>query len=606
MAESLLGARPRAAAALVAAFGLLLAIFVPGASATAAPPYETTATLDSVEFASETVTSGSAASLSATWSLPDNPTTPVGVVIPLPPELQGRTDNFPMISDDGETMGHCWVTGTQVYCDIDDAYVEANPVGLHGTVSFRAGVTTEVTETTEKTYDFGDVSATVTVEPQHNTCTVNCEYTGRDYSKWGDYYVGGDDKHYINWGISLKSGPEGALGGQSVTVTDVLQGPQEYIRAEVRATNQVGVSADGTEGPVNWAPLTADQYTGSAVEGVVTVSFTTQEGYFYDVRIFALVTDNGASVDYDNHATIEVEGEQVVEVEGSTQYKGGSATGLGTNIGRFAITKEVTGSGADAAEGITFEGTFEVVTPEGETIPGEFDIAAGETWTSVDYPRNSTVTLTEVTPTAPETVTWADPEFSQESFTVTGGQLTKITLTNQATLREGAFAVAKAFVGDGADLVPEDATFTVDYSYPAGAGYEAGSGTLTLPADGSAVESPKLPMGAEVTLTEVTPEAVEGAEWGEATFSPETVTIGGEETIAITLTNAITVTPTPTATPTPSSTPTASSTPAPTSTPTAASSALPNTGGPDPLPILIVGAALLATGIGVRLFARRA
>ncbi len=109
---------------------------------------------------------------------------------------------------------------------------------------------------------------------------------------------------------------------------------------------------------------------------------------------------------------------------------------------------------------------------------------------------------------------------------------------------EGNFSIVKNVEGDGADLVAADTEFTVNYTYPAAEGYEAGEGTLTVKADGTAVTSNPLPTGAVISLTEATPATVEGAIWGEATFSPETLTIGDGTTAEVTLTNTITKIPT--------------------------------------------------------------
>ncbi|WP_146613298.1 hypothetical protein, partial [Burkholderia multivorans] len=104
--------------------------------AVAAPPYQTNANIDSLKFHEESIKSGSTARIDGTWSLPDNPQTPAGFVVDLPDELQGRTDSFELKDPDGVTTGQCTVTETQLYCDLDSDYLNANPLNIQGTFYF--------------------------------------------------------------------------------------------------------------------------------------------------------------------------------------------------------------------------------------------------------------------------------------------------------------------------------------------------------------------------------------------------------------------------------------------------------------------------------------
>lgn len=530
---------------LAAVIGMLAVglISVLGAgSAAAEPPYQTDAAITSIDFTNETIQSGSLAQIQATWSLPDNAASPAGLQIELPPALQGRVDSFPMLDDDGVVMGQCTVTATLLYCDFDAAYLAANPRDVTGDVNFWVRVSTQVTEETEVTYDFGNAEATTTVTPPQGTCPSNCGFQGRDNYKWGSYQP---DTDTVEWGVAVKAPATGMAGDQDITVVD-HPGPNQVItRAWVVQTNQVGTNAQGYERPINWQDMPAEQFTVSG--DLTTVSFRSQPGYFYEIRYTTDTTDDGASSEYTNAADITIQGEETVPVTTTVQSQGGSANGSGTNVGRFSITKDVLGD-VGAVEGLTYSGTFEVTTPTGAVVDGSFEVVDGQTWTSAEYPRGSTVHLVEVTPTEPGTVTWSDPIFSENDVTLVGGTTTAITLTNEATLRTGAFSVAKTVEGSGASLVPQDASFVVRYSYPAGDGFEAGAGELTVPADGTVVASGQLPVGAVVTLSEVAPAAVQGLTWGEPTFSTSTVTIGADTVVAVGLTNTATVVP-------PSSTP---------------------------------------------------
>ncbi|MCZ0710985.1 DUF5979 domain-containing protein [Microbacterium paraoxydans] len=147
----------RVAAVAMIVGGFVGALLVPVA-ATAAPPYTTGATVESLAFTEKAVASGTKAELTGTWSLPDNPVAPAGFVVELPEGLRGLPETFPLLDAAGAEAGRCVTTAAQLVCDIDSAYLEEHPVGLSGGFSFWATVTTEVSETTTVTYDFGEVT----------------------------------------------------------------------------------------------------------------------------------------------------------------------------------------------------------------------------------------------------------------------------------------------------------------------------------------------------------------------------------------------------------------------------------------------------------------
>src|SRR5699024_11790726 len=122
-------------------------------------------------------------------------------------------------------------------------------------------------------------------------------------------------------------------------------------------------------------------------------------------------------------------------------------------------------------------------------------------------------TLAEAAPGEPEGDRWISNEFSPETCTIGDGTTAEVTLTNTTGLNDGFFSVTKAVEGSGSALVPEDTEFTVEYSYPAGNGFEAGNGELVVKADGETVVSDPLPYGAEVALTEVDPFRSEAGQW---------------------------------------------------------------------------------------------
>lgn len=118
-----------------------------------------------------------------------------------------------------------------------------------------------------------------------------------------------------------------------------------------------------------------------------------------------------------------------------------------------------------------------------------------------------------------------------------------IDLDNVISWNDGNFSVLKQVTGDGADLVGEDALFTVEYTYTLpdalGADPATGTGTLTVGNDGQAVMSDPLPYNTQVTLGEATPSAVVGGTWVGYVFDNPTFTIGDQTTFEVVLTNEI-------------------------------------------------------------------
>ncbi|MDP4334837.1 hypothetical protein Q7F20_15795 [Curtobacterium sp. A7_M15] len=317
--------------AAVAAIAVGIGAAVP---ASAADGYTTNATIADLRFTSETVTSGSSAELAGTWSLPDSPATPAGFVVDLPPELQGRSDGFPLLAPDGSAMGRCTVTATQLDCAVDSAYVTAHPNDLHGSFSFWVTVRTTTDSATSTTYQVGGTAVTTTVEPAQpgtgpGTCTVGCAFTGRTSGKWGSYDAAAG---VVEWTVAIGSGPDGMRGGERITVTD-SPGPDQELLTSYRGssfatlwqTNRVTTGADGRSGLTGWAPAPRDD----SVSTAGSVSFTARQGYFYDVHFASRVTDGGLAGRYTNTATIRIDGDDA-SVGGTVVHQGGGASGSGT------------------------------------------------------------------------------------------------------------------------------------------------------------------------------------------------------------------------------------------------------------------------------------
>lgn len=210
--------------------------------------------------------------------------------------------------------------------------------------------------------------------------------------------------------------------------------------------------------------------------------------------------------------------------------------------GAFSISTDVTGTATGLPDGLEFTGTATVTTPDGEDIEEDFATLIGETWTSADYPADSSVVVTGSTPSGPSNIEWNSFVIGPNTFDLTAGTVTPVTLSVYADVQLATFSATKQFSGtdEAQALIPDTAKFTVDYSYPADVTFDAGTGKFTISADGTAGTSPEIPVGAQLTLSERTADPVAGAVWGEPVITPSTVTIVEDSSISVTVENPIT------------------------------------------------------------------
>ena len=212
------------------------------------------------------------------------------------------------------------------------------------------------------------------------------------------------------------------------------------------------------------------------------------------------------------------------------------------NTGNFSVAKALDGAGSGLVpDGASFVVHYEYEAGDGfEAGEGQLEVTAdGDAVTSGQLPYGAEVHLSEAQPVNIDGATWTGYEFSPSVVTIGDGTTAEVTLTNTFGLNDGYFSVAKNVEGSGTGLVPEDTAFTVEYSYPAGDGFDAGSGDLTVKADGQPVTSEPLPYGADVSLTEADPVEIAGGTWLEFSFSTDTLTIGDGTTVEVVLTNTI-------------------------------------------------------------------
>ena len=212
------------------------------------------------------------------------------------------------------------------------------------------------------------------------------------------------------------------------------------------------------------------------------------------------------------------------------------------DLGGFSVQKDVTGSGAPLV-GDDTEFTVHYSYPAGEWYEageGTLTVTPGGTASVGDLPAGATVTLTEATPKDPKNGHWVAAQFVDGNVVTIGkDEVVEVGLENQVVLGIGGFGIVKEVDGSGRDLVDPDTVFAVDYEYDAGPGFEAGRGSLEVRADGGLVTVDALPAGAEVRLSERDPAEVDGGTWTEHEFSTQTVTVGSDEVVEVTLTNTI-------------------------------------------------------------------
>ncbi|MEB4615318.1 DUF5979 domain-containing protein [Leucobacter sp. M11] len=543
----------------------MAATFIP-ALASPASAAGTGVTIDRISFVEDEIVDGTVQELTVDWSLPDNAETPVSFSIPLPEGLTGQGDRFGLTGPDGQVAGECVVTAAEVVCSVDDAFIEANPSGVHGSFTFRAEVWLDITENTEHIFDFGEITATFPVTPNPGRCEETCEYEGESLWK-GGWYNNQDDT--ITWQIGVPAPKEGLAAGLDIEVVEqfdadifaLVTGPgnprvREATSVSVDRLNRetpnwntkssgVTVSADGRT--VNWTSVPgADPAT--LPEGSRALS-----GSVYLVEWTLKVKDLGKAKDYTNTATVTVEGTETTSVTGEASRRSGSGWIVGANFGRFRVVKELTGD-ASFATPPSFEVRWSATDPEaGNAVVdgGTALIAPGQDFVSPELFRGTVVTLEEVLPVGPAGVTWAKPVFLDAAgnpadrivFDAANGNLgtmTQIRLVNEASLDRDTFSAQKIVQNPDGLPLPADTTFDLNYRYPAGDHFPAGSGTLRLPADGTEVTSEPLPIGAQLTLEEPAPAAIPGATWTLIGLSRTELTIGDPDaTATIEVTNEI-------------------------------------------------------------------
>lgn len=516
--------------------------------------------------------------ISVDWSIPEQAEAPVSVTIDLPEGLYGNAETFAVHGPDEQVAGQCVVTEKNITCTIDDAFIEANPYQVSGSFFFEAQTRYDNRADEEHTFDIGGFENEVVVKPSRNWCTTDCEFGGVGQGKWGSYNTADDT---IVWTVRLPAGENGIEAGQEISVTDLMDedgyelitddgyprvqeaGLLQYDRWGNEVIGGWQTRTDGVEWSDDKLTATFESREGRGSDYANETEAPTPgaqrgtDGSFYQVqwKTKALtggeLKPNGDRV-FRNSATWSIGGEESRQVDGSaTRYhRGGNV--VGTNYGKFQVTKELTG---DTTLNPGFTVNYTAYQGDEELESGSFTLKSGETYTSTEYFRGTRIVLDEVQPTDPANVDWATPVFvdaegnaaDEIEFTADGngnlGKLTEIRLQNKATLQKGSFSAQKALVNENDVPIADDLEFSLDYSYPAnpGKGFAAGSGTLQLPVSGESVTSGDLPVGVELTLSEANLPNIPGATWGDPVIEPSTLTIGeAGEPVGVKVTNTLT------------------------------------------------------------------
>lgn len=564
-----------------AALAGLLALtgIIAGPTAALAAPGDDQVRIDDISFRSGEIEDWNWQRVDVKWSIDAEAAPPVALTIDLPEGLFGHSETFPVFGPESREIGECVVTATRVTCSIDDEFITENPFGVSGDFYFEVQTRLDNREAVERTFDIGGFENEVVVSPSRNWCVDDCEFGGYGQGKWGSYNTADDT---IVWTVRLPAGPDGIAAGQEVGITDLLdQSAYELIAdgtyPRVQEAGMLQYDRWGNEVVAGWSTRTAgvtwsdDRLTASFesregagsdwrndVEAPTPGAQRGVDGGFYQVqwKVKALtggeLRPNGDRV-FRNSAEWEIGSEASGKVDGSStrSFRGGNA--VGTNFGRFQVTKELTG---DTTLNPAFTVDFTATEPGQAPVEGSFTLHSGENYTSPEFFRGTVVTLEEVLPAEPANVTWAPPVFLDAdgepadtiTFTADGngrlGSVTEIRLVNEATLqRAAAFSAKKALVNEGGVPLPGSTEFQLGYRYPAnpGKGLPGGSGSLSLPVGGDIVSSGELPVGAELTLAEAGLPNVPGATWAAPVVTPSTLTVGADGApVAVTVTNTIT------------------------------------------------------------------
>ncbi|AMJ44210.1 DUF5979 domain-containing protein [Corynebacterium stationis] len=155
-------------------------------------------------------------------------------------------------------------------------------------------------------------------------------------------------------------------------------------------------------------------------------------------------------------------------------------------------------------------------------VPKNGEIDFGE-----DLKNGTIVTLEEILPENGNGLAWGVPAWSGDvtvgennvGEVTVGKDVKNVELKNYVDKNDGTMRVIKAVEGEAGEAVPEELEFTVKATWKSGTEYK--SETLTINQNEATALSEKLPVGTEITFTELELPEVEGVEWGNITWATD-------------------------------------------------------------------------------------
>lgn len=250
------------------------------------------------------------------------------------------------------------------------------------------------------------------------------------------------------------------------------------------------------------------------------VTFTSQNGK----AVAGVQYTNAASLDHS-----EARGEFTRSYTDSFKVTVAMAPGFGG----LEVTKSVIGPEAAAgARDKDFAFTYTCSDGQSGQVSAKGDGTAVQA--GVTFPQGTTCTVKEdaesarldgytLTAPAEQTVTIRDP----------AEPVATAAFTNSYTRDTGAFSIAKSVQGG-----PEGAANgSYSFTYTCDGGVQ---GTLTVPGDGTAVSSPRIPTGVSCAIAEDAASAAKDGYSVASALSQDSVTITKDQTVAVTATNTYT------------------------------------------------------------------
>ncbi|WP_180342450.1 DUF5979 domain-containing protein, partial [Actinomyces wuliandei] len=192
--------------------------------------------------------------------------------------------------------------------------------------------------------------------------------------------------------------------------------------------------------------------------------------------------------------------------------------------GTFTIAKTVAGDGDFSGDTFAFDYTCSEGTTGSLEAPG-----TGEAVSGPELPGGTTCEISEDAQSAAREGYSVDSELSASTVTISQDAPVAVSATNTYSQDTGTFSVAKSVAGDG-DFSGD--TFAFDYTCSTGE-----SGTLQVPADGTAVTSPELPAGAQCEVSEQEGSAARQGYSVDTGLSATQVTVVAGEDTAVSATN---------------------------------------------------------------------